>query len=427
MKSLFGPFAILMGVSFLPIGAVSAGTLVASSCSTTAVQAAVNSAAEGDSVEIPNGSCSWTARVLIAGKGIHVKAQSSQGVTLTHNAGGGTLFEIDRDGSHSTRISGIRFMNGSGTGTFIDISGRGKPWLVDDCYFQSTGQLFQTLRATANGGVFWDNVVEAPAGKYHLNGNIQINAGAYGTTEWQLPPTLGSADTTGESNTYIESNTFTGILQVTIDASNGGRIVFRHNTMRDAATVVHGADTDQFGGVRHFEFYDNTFTRVSDSYPINRWFYIRGGTGVIADNVFPDASSSSYPNKQEIDLTIQNLRRSDGPYACWSGGYPAPHQVGQVTDSRDSTPSWPLAIWNNTKPGGAAWVAGEGNYISISDYPSSECGAGAPSASTFIVRDRDYITRQPAGYTKYTYPHPLARGDDATKPLPPAGVTIGTP
>ena len=42
------------------------------------------------------------------------------------------------------------------------------------------------------------------------------------------------------------------------------------------------------------------------SYNLNWWWYVRGGTGVVTDNVIPNISSTMWGNKPKIDLTIQN-------------------------------------------------------------------------------------------------------------------------
>lgn len=54
-----------------------ANTINAASCNTGNVQTAINSAAEGDTVIIPPGTCTWTSGVTISGKGITVKGAGS--------------------------------------------------------------------------------------------------------------------------------------------------------------------------------------------------------------------------------------------------------------------------------------------------------------------------------------------------------------
>src|ERR1700733_6212525 len=45
----------------------------AASCNTSDVQAAINSAAEGGTVTIPTGTCTWTSGVTVSGKGISIQ------------------------------------------------------------------------------------------------------------------------------------------------------------------------------------------------------------------------------------------------------------------------------------------------------------------------------------------------------------------
>jgi hypothetical protein len=54
-----------------------ANTITAASCNTGDVQSAINSAAEGDTVNIPAGTCTWTSGVTISGKGIILQGAGS--------------------------------------------------------------------------------------------------------------------------------------------------------------------------------------------------------------------------------------------------------------------------------------------------------------------------------------------------------------
>ena len=58
-------------------GTLHAATHNAASCNTNDVQSAINSAAEGDTVTIPAGTCTWTSGVTISGKGITVTGNGS--------------------------------------------------------------------------------------------------------------------------------------------------------------------------------------------------------------------------------------------------------------------------------------------------------------------------------------------------------------
>ena len=54
-----------------------AATYTAASCNAIDVQKAINSAAQGDAVIIPAGTCTWTSGIAISGKGITVSGQGS--------------------------------------------------------------------------------------------------------------------------------------------------------------------------------------------------------------------------------------------------------------------------------------------------------------------------------------------------------------
>ena len=54
-----------------------ANTIAAATCNSNDVQSAINSAATGDTVTIPTGTCTWTSGVTISGKGITVQGAGS--------------------------------------------------------------------------------------------------------------------------------------------------------------------------------------------------------------------------------------------------------------------------------------------------------------------------------------------------------------
>src|ERR1700722_14827042 len=78
-------FPITLLCLFLYSDAAQAATVAAASCSSSAVQAAINSASNGDTVQVP-GPCSvsWPSGVTISGKGITL---NGGGATVTgHSA-----------------------------------------------------------------------------------------------------------------------------------------------------------------------------------------------------------------------------------------------------------------------------------------------------------------------------------------------------
>jgi hypothetical protein len=246
---------------------------------------------------------------------------------------------------------------------------------------------------------------------------------------------MGTADTNGASNFYFENCDFHAYLNST-DMDNNSRAVFRHNVFNNAGLGTHGADTSLWGQ-RHFEFYDNVgvFNGYSDgtTFSMNWWFFIRGGTFVIANNVLPAIDSTDYPNKPDLDITVMNLQRNAGPNPCWGAGtsagarYPSPRQagfgrvtgsgvdgLGRSTDSvtyvGDSEPGY---VFGNTRTSGGATTA---LNIGLSDF--GEC-TSPDQTSNYVVSGRDYFntsgTAKP-GWTAYTYPHPLTASSSSSAP-----------
>jgi hypothetical protein len=246
---------------------------------------------------------------------------------------------------------------------------------------------------------------------FHHNEVTAVNwttASVFGlmtTEDWSQAPTFGVDDATGERNTYFEDNVYTNISEVALDGDVGSRVVIRYNTFVDSSVTFHGgapSDSSPGGGVRHFEVYNNNFKRVSNNVPINKWVWVRGGTGVIANNTVARADSpdgNSYPNKSEFRLTL----------ACPSG-YPVQYQVGQSNQSPQNPPSRPVLIFGNTGP-----ATSDSNFIDVgsSDTAGGSCG----SPNSYIQQGRDYMVSNSWGWRPYTYPHPLVSGT-ASSPAP---------
>jgi hypothetical protein len=421
---------------------VHSATFTAASCNSAAIQTALNSAAGGDTVVIPNGACTWTTGLTISGKGIFLIGQSQAGVVITNNATWGIAVVED-----ATRHIDISSMTVSGSGTFIQLNPHstpnddGKAVLIHDIVFHDT----TGIRANVNRGVIYSNLI---TGLNSLNANLEFVQCTPEelTTSWTTPSTMGMNDLSGESNLYIEDNRFVKVLQAGIDVDANSRVVIRRNTFDNSAIGSHGVDTGLMG-VRHFELYDNTFIFTnfgecdgSKTASIPFFWFLRGGTGIIADNTgFKDMSSCAWGNKPALDMTVMNLQRDAGPNPCWGAGtsngakYPAPRQIGlgYVTGtgkdglgrSSYSLSAWgwpgafyvgdlePLYIWN--QPGMTPAVSDYG----LNNAGTSCSGSTYDTTANYLKAGRDYILNTPKpGYVKYTYPHPLRGGAVVTPP-----------
>ncbi len=124
---------------------------------------------------------------------------------------------------------------------------------------------------------------------------------------WTSADTMGTKDTNGKLNHYIEGNTFYGGTNQGIDCDDASRCVYRHNTLTYSSFNTHGMDTSPVG-VRHFEVYNNTFIHNGGSSQIanQNWaIWIRGGTGVIYGNQIANLAGSYWGNKSELHFSIR--------------------------------------------------------------------------------------------------------------------------
>jgi hypothetical protein len=409
----------------LAVAAVAAGTLNcswgatinAASCAVTDVSAAIATAANGDTVQIPNGSCTWTSGISTS-KQITLQGASVGGVTITHQAGAADLLSFTIGSSFRTTIANLRFMPGTGTGNYLTVDGSGLPPLLHDSYFNVPNfQLKHAVQWFVTGGVIWNTTFESTN---NLSGACGTQVGSDSGSlvvkpkiSWDAASTMGTLDTNCDKNLYIEDSVLSNVGQMP-DVDDGGRVVLRHNQIISAAGLTHGT-TSSYGG-RHVEIYDNTMTYPNTKRNLNRWFWFRGGTSVITGNAIDAISGSCYGNKSSFVFAVENAQRSDGGHGCCTG-YMCFHQPGSGSDgssghtnlSAGQSPndsfqiSDPVYIWGNSGTGSGVGKVG------LNEGQPLQCGSGAFSTASFFKLNRDYFVDSGAkpGWARYPYPHPL--------------------
>ena len=350
---------------------------------------------------------------------------------ITDNvASGATMLTMTEHTAFRTEISGFKIVAGTGSGQVINMAytSSGKAMLLHDCWIESNQTANIMINSNTNRGVVWNCSFDSSPGGLGSNLGFQL-VGTVNT--WTALATMGTADTTGESNVYFEKNDYHTFLNF-FDAGDNGKMVARYSTFNTTGLGTHGPDTGNYGQ-RHFEAYNNEW--IWDRYgngttiPLTRVLYVRGGTFVFTDNAYTlDGTSGSDYALAGVDMTVMNLQRNAGPNPCYGApytvhgeNYPAPRQVGfgrvtgaagndSITYKGDIEPAY---IWGNT---GTAFPVG------TSDFGGVECTTPDGTAY-YVVAGRDYFADETAkpSYTKYTYPHPLASG--AVNPAP--GVQIG--
>ncbi len=403
-----------------------AATIAASSCQQAAVESAIAAAANGDTVSIPAGACTWGTIAPIA-KQIKITGAPALATVITAS-GAGNILTLTIGSQFRTEIANLKFLPGSATGTYLIVNGAGLPPYMHDMSFNLPNfQLQHAVEWRVTGGVISKTIFESTQNLGGAcgtqigseSGSIVVKPGV----PWNDASTMGMNDVNGDKNLYLEDNVFSNVGQMP-DLDDNARAVLRHNTIISSSLVMHGTTGPQ--GARHVEVYDNTFSLPNKSRAFNRWLWFRAGTGVITGNVMDAMTGQCYGNKPSVMFTVENAQRSDGGHGCCTG-YMCWHQPGSGSDgtaghnnlSAGQSPasayqiSEPVYIWGNTGPGAAEnlFVMGEGE--------PAQCGTSHTTAE-FFKRDRDYFLNAGAkpGWTRYTYPHPITTGA-ITPPIPP--------
>jgi PKD repeat protein len=325
--------------------------------------------------------------------------------SIINGSGNAALFDITEAPGRSVELKGVCCLPGSSSGNFVNLHGitGGKPTLIHHCRFSAGGLMLRCIQVEPNRGIIFNSSFDAGFSSGGGGGNGNNNEGIGFkweelTPSWSTPPTMGANDATGLNNFYVEDCYFAGMYLQCMDFDDNSRTVIRHCTFNNSGLVSHGQETSAYG-LRHFELYNNKFIFNDvgvDTYNVNEWLYLRGGTGCIFSNEMPAITSQQWSTKPSLNLTVQALRRSTG-IGCITN-YPAPRQVGQGFDGTNAVTD-PLYIWNNT---------GSGNYNTpaISDFQPDQCGNGQ-LATNYIQANRDYFIAPRPGYAPYVYPHPL--------------------
>jgi hypothetical protein len=395
-------------------GPADAATITAASCSQVDVQAAINSANNGDTVMIPNGSCTWTGGINV-GKQIWIRAQNytptpggnaNRNVTITASNSSSPLFRLTTGDSYHVGISGIRFNEGNRTNNYIEVNGSGsKVALLSDLLFEvksmyGNSRDIAALDWPAQGGVIWNTRfvglgtggvqgVGADGASFVIKGSPRV---------WYTPSTMGSRDTNGTVNIYLEDSSCLNVGQFP-DVDDHGRVVFRHNNIDGCSGLTHGF-TSTWGG-RHAEYYDNTFSVTnSQRNHMGRYFWVRAGTVVFTDNVINNAANTqAYGSVAPFSIGDNTSPKS----------YPQLRQPGWGHDGTKAVID-PIYQWNNTGARGTAFGGFQNGWDSI------------------VQMNREVFVNSGAkpGYQKYAYPHParVALGSQSAPPPLDAAPTV---
>ena len=329
---------ILSGFSIPRCGA----TVYYSNGSVANVQALHNAARDGDTITLPAGIFSWTARLNIT-KGITIQGQTTISGAGTANpiindrtiiqdntprSGIRGILSAEIPPGKLFRFTGMTFVPGATTAYPSKLEGAfhlgyqgATPSMwnrIDHCHFAS---LYQGKIIWVGGwvyGVADHNVIEVRGNDLPFN----IWAITYGGTaqilghgSWADYPWYGT-----DKFWFVEDNTIirrssqpTGL----VDSVFGGRFVIRHNYVHNAVVGDHG--TEGSGrGKRANEVYNNTFNNTATGAPPGGQ---RSGTSLWHDNIVTGIE----PNNDSV-CGLQNFRespsRAQSPWGIADGTSP---------------------------------------------------------------------------------------------------------
>jgi hypothetical protein len=419
------------------------------------VQAAIDAAANGGTVTIPNGQWTWTTKVTIS-KPLKLQGQSPTGCVILNNITTAYMgaVEVAKSTAGPIEVANLYFVAVGGVSGSPQLfhlivtdpnPGQGREVLVHDNTFISRGDgsgVLYSVKWSSNGGVIWRN-------HFHTGGAWICGLEFYSDeSDWKKVSTFGTLDTTGLNNTYIEDNDFHGGWTACTNFDDNSRVVFRHNTCYDSVVTDHGEETSPYGA-RQQEIYNNTFHYTASgtappqdgslSYPLNEqnWVFLRGGTALIYNNVM-----DTIPYKGYVSLAVFSITRAGQiPPPTYAGNghspnWPAARQVGQGWSGATGSYGYtyydqsgnpysplifnveaigsgyildPIYVWNNTNPQGQDLHALYGDYVGHDPYPD-EVGSGQ-NIDDYVQLNRDYYHATKPGYTAYAYPHPLRNGN----------------
>jgi hypothetical protein len=383
----------LLMLTFLAGGLVSvhdvnADTITAPSCSQDEVQMAIDAATDGDVVEVPAGTATWTTTsvttpaVLISEKTITLQGAGIDKTIIIDGTGHAwkDLLVWIR-GSKPSRISGFTFkgfIDKNRGAAAVAVRGNCRNWRIDHCKFDGSPR-----GVWAYAGCF--GLVDSCT---FLETGQGVVMKGYGDESWERPLVLGLPDAV-----YVEDCTFQGGGAAT-DAYHGARFVFRHNSLIDTHVAQHGCDSGNYRSTFSYEVYDNVIAKEKlTAWEVPRAMHFRGGTGVVFNNTL-----SGYTTGIDVAnyRSSERLRELCGKWGICDGknpvdgneepnGYPARDQIGRSTNQVLE----PLYEWNNTLDGKDADI-----HVS--------------TGAQHIQQGRDFRndTARP-GYRPYAYPHPL--------------------
>ncbi|HXM02903.1 MAG TPA: hypothetical protein VN939_09895, partial [Chthoniobacterales bacterium] len=234
------------------------------------VQAACSAAPDNGTitVQIPNGTHSWSGNLSITSS-LSLAGASASGVTIKNYNASGDMIDATSSTNGNINIywlNCVQVSNVNGGQGFIlglNRSDATHTVVVHDCTFNNSSVFCYDIVTKCLGFVLWNDVFIGDGSNPNdsCTGLYVEYFGQYGDyftggyAAWNTPDTMGDADTTGLNNTYVENCTFYDGATSCSDLDDNARAVYRYNTIQECAVYTHGQDTSVFGP-RHWQIYN---------------------------------------------------------------------------------------------------------------------------------------------------------------------------
>ncbi|MGZ3826914.1 MAG: hypothetical protein ACXVCR_18320, partial [Bdellovibrio sp.] len=363
-----------------------------------------------DTVNVPAGNCTWNAGINIVGKTIILKGAGNGltgGTTITYGGTNHTLINIDAGTKKGLMdVSSFYFIGGDSNywgGMAIEFTGP-VAWKNLRIHHNRFNNKLWTLRGSAyTYGLVDNNIFQGSAYGMILKG--------LGDVDWSTPLVLGTSDFFFiENNTFDWNDWYGSTGAPTMDMENGGRIVFRYNTVNYGMAETHDMARNGMPSANAWEIYNNTFSRPNGT---NGWkgLDLSAGTGVVFGNTFNGDYTVAIGAIDYKSFDPRSIKLCDGTDPADQNvpgetGWRCQYQIGSQGQGPTAI-GYPAYIWNNNKN-------------------SSSVGMSCTSGCQHLMDGRDFINNGSTpkqGYTPYTYPHPLAQGTVINNP----GVILKAP
>jgi hypothetical protein len=326
-----------------------AATINASSCSLSAVQAAIDSASDGDTVTVPAGTCTWSSAAQIVNKTITFQGAGSDtgGTKIVYEGSGHTLIDVNAGNKTGKMdLSGFWLYGGASdawNGAAVQLLGPDgwKNLRMHHMTFDSNKMYAVGAGANTHGVI--DHCIFKGSGAHGIKfyGN--------GASDWSTPLTLGTADFFFvEDNQFYTDDWYGNIGDISIDMYNGGRVVFRYNDLKYGFIELHDKARSSLPSANAYEIYNNSFW--SDT---NKWkgMDITAGTGVIWGNTISGDYSFPIGAMDYKTADPRSLLPCDGNDPAdqntpGESGWRCQYQIGSQGEGPTAY-GYPLYLWNN--------------------------------------------------------------------------------